>query len=282
MRRLALPVLAAALAAPAWVSTPAGVDSRPPVALRPGEVLVPAGAVRLGSPDGEPGHDADESPPTDVFVPAFAIDATEVTVDAFEARKVEVGKREPLARWWTEAEKPAGWPGACNLGSARRDHPANCVDFLAARTYCQLDGGDLPTEAEWERSARADPAAGVYPWGPAFDPGRAVSSVPCGTRGCRGGTEPVARRGLRCNALGICDLAGNVWEWTATGYRERLGAYVADVPAESPEKPVHRGGSWLNHRPELFRAAQRGLAYPEHGLTGVGFRCVRRAVERSR
>lgn len=183
---------------------------------------------------------------------------------------------DPGARWWTDAETPAGWLGRCNLGSPRRDHPANCVDFRAARAYCRAVGGDLPTEAEWERAARADPAAGAYPWGEPFDPDRAISSVPCGTRGCRGGTAPVARSGPRCGALGVCDLAGNVWEWTATAYRDRLGAHVAAPAADPPERPVIRGGAWLDDRPALFRAAQRGLVYPEHGLTGVGFRCVRR------
>lgn len=275
MHRLALSVLATVGAACA--STPPRSYPGESLVPREGEVLVPAGTVRLGSPDDEPGHDGDEGPLLEVHVPAFAIDATEVTVEAFWLQRASIAKREPMAGFWTEADTPAEWSGKCNLGSTRSGHPANCVDFLAARTFCRLRGGDLPTEAEWERAARVDGASGAYPWGGAFEPERAVSSVSCGTRGCRGGTEPVARAGPRCNALGICDLAGNVWEWTLTGYRERLGPYVSEVPVETPANPVHRGGSWLNHVPTLFRAAQRGLAYPRHGLTGVGFRCVRRA-----
>jgi formylglycine-generating enzyme required for sulfatase activity len=46
--------------------------------------------------------------------------------------------------------------------------------------------------------------------------------------------------------------------------------------ASHTERPVIRGASWLDHEPRLFRSAMRGLAYPEHGLTHIGFRCVRR------
>jgi formylglycine-generating enzyme required for sulfatase activity len=149
----------------------------------------------------------------------------------------------------------------------------NCVTWAVARAYCRDRGGDLPTEAEWEYAARAGTTTS-YPWGPSFDPTRAIQSVECGARGCRGATSPVVQEGPRCNAWGVCDVVGNVWQWTLTDYREELGAYVSEVPSATPSNPVHRGGAWLDNVASLFRSAHRGLNYPDHGLTGVGFRCV--------
>lgn len=229
----------------------------------------------MGSAPGEAERDDDEGPTQELDVPAFALDVTPVTTRAFEARVTEVLRAEPAARVWRDAETPAGWWGRCNLGSPRGDHPVNCVEHGAARAYCRLLGGDLPTEAQWERAARAG-AHHTYVGGDAWEDDRVVSSVACGARGCRGSTAPVVLSGPRCNAWGLCDMTGNVWQWTATGYAEALGPYaaVAGGPGTPTPRPVHRGGSWLNHVRGLFRVAHRGLHQPEHGLTGVGLRCA--------
>lgn len=250
----------------------ADVEPDAPLAER---VRIPAQRFVMGSPESEPRRDPDEGPQLEIDVAAFEIDRTPVTVRAFEARLAEVRAAAPSATILTDAETPSEWPGRCNLGSARDDHPINCVSFDAARAYCRLLAADLPTEAERELAARGG-ASTAYAWGAELEADRVVGSTGCGMRGCRGGTAVVARSGPRCNALGICDLAGNVWEWTLTEYAPALGAYVARVPAddETPAQPVHRGGSWLDEDPRRFRSAFRGVAYPENGLTGVGFRCV--------
>lgn len=238
-------------------------------------IALAAQSFQMGSDDDEPLRDADEGPRQPIAVGAFAIDRTPVTVRAFGERLAEVRAAVPGATILSDAETPDGWLGRCNLGSAREDHPMNCVPFEAARAYCRLLGGDLPTEAERELATRAG-AGTAYAWGDTFDAAHAVSSVGCGIRGCRGGTASVVSDGPRCNALGICDLSGNVWEWTLTDYAPELGPYTAVTPALDvvPSAPVHRGGSWLDEDPRRFRSAFRGLAYPENGLTGVGFRCV--------
>lgn len=267
-------------------SAPGAADAGPPPAgagapdagsgsVGAGMVPVPGGRFVMGSPPAEPGRDTDEGPQLEIGVGAFAADAAPVTAAEFESRLTEVAQRDPSVRWWTEATTPSTWIGRCNLGSARRDHPMNCVNWPAARAFCRLRGADLPTEAEWEYAARAG-AGTAFGWGEAYDDARVVSSVACGARGCRGSTAPVVRSGPRCNRWSLCDLAGNVWEWTLTDYRDSLGPYVSAVPVDPPADPVHRGGGWLNHVATLYRSAHRGLAYPANGLTGVGFRCVRR------
>ncbi|RKG77361.1 hypothetical protein D7V88_31075 [Corallococcus terminator] len=253
-------------------------DAPAPAQEKPasGRVWLPAGRFEMGSPAGEAGRDVDEGPRTEWAFERFEMDVTPVTTRAFAALQEQVRAKDPQARWWTDAQTPGTWQGRCNLESPRADHPVNCVDWQAARAYCELVGGALPTEAEWEYAARASTTTAWW-WGASFDAEHVVSSVACATRGCAGSTAPVVQAGARCNAWGLCDMVGNVWQWTATAYQEQLGAEEGTVaPSDVPEKPVHRGGSWLNHVPSLFRSAHRGLAYPKNGLTGVGFRCVRR------
>lgn len=243
-----------------------------------GRVAAPAGIFMMGSPAGERDRDPDEGPRIEVRVEGFEIDRTPVTVRAFEMRMGELHLDGSQAHWWLENETPSSWLGKCNLGSGRKEHPVNCITWTAARAYCQLAGDDLPTEAEWEYAARAGSKT-AYPWGSTFKPAHVVSSVQCAMRGCRGSTAPVTTTGPRCNAWGVCDAIGNVWEWTLTDYAEQLGPYVSTTAAALPARPVHRGGAWLNEVSMLFRSAHRGLNYPAHGLTGVGFRCVRRGTE---
>ncbi len=238
-------------------------------------VAIAAQTVVIGSPDSEEGRDEDEGLLTEVVLASFLVDRSPVTVAALEARWSEVVARDPRARVVREEDTPAEWTGQCNVGSARRDHPATCVSVEAARAFCQLRGMDLPTEAEREAFARGG-SRSPYAWGDSFDEARVVSSVACSERGCRGSTEPVVTSGARCNALGVCDVAGNVWEWTLTEYVPAHGLGSNVVPEALSPSTVIRGASWLDHEPRLFRSAMRGLAYPDHGLTHIGFRCVRR------
>lgn len=233
----------------------------------------------MGSPETEPFRDGDEGPPLTLTLGSFLMDVTPVTVAQFSLAVSVIEARTPDDRWHTEAQTPENWLAKCNLGSSRTTHPMNCISWLAARTYCQLLQGDLPTEAQWEYAARAT-TTGAFWWGESFDSVHAVSSVACNARGCRGATEAVALNGPRCNTWGLCDIVGNVWQWTLTDYREQLQDDVALPPdvlqgvAAHPVHPVHRGGAWLDDRPGLFRSAHRGLNYVNHGRTGVGFRCV--------
>jgi formylglycine-generating enzyme required for sulfatase activity len=238
-------------------------------------VEIAAQTVVIGSPDGEVGRDEDEGPLTEVVLSRFFVDRMPVTVAQLEARWSEVIASEPNARVVREDETPATWTGRCNVGSTRRDHPATCVSIEAARAFCSLRGMDLPTEAEREAFARGGERPAHW-WGETFDETHVVSSIACGERGCRGSTEAVVASGPRCNALGVCDVAGNVWEWTLTEYVPSHGVGSNVVPETLSSQTVIRGASWLDHEPRLFRSAMRGLAYPDHGVTHIGFRCVRR------
>jgi formylglycine-generating enzyme required for sulfatase activity len=104
---------------------------------------------------------------------------------------------------------------------------------------------ELPREAQWEYAARAGTQT-AYWWGVAPDASRA------NWNNAQQGTTPVKR--YPANPWGLYDVHGNVWEWCADAWRERL---YAPNGKEDGKARVVRGGSWLSH-PGRARSAFRG------------------------
>lgn len=162
----------------------------------------------------------------DFTLSEYCLDLTEVTVSAYAAC-VKSGKcsAEGIGTQFWSGEVQG--KGACNWGVTGRDnHPMNCVDWGQAATFCSAQGKRLPTEQEWEWAARGGSEARAFPWGAAEPDFQACwSGVTKRTGTCAVGSFSAG------NAKGgFQDLAGNVWEWTASKY---------DATAR-----VGRGGSW--------------------------------------
>src|SRR5712671_4178198 len=100
-------------------------------------VSVPAGTFAMGCDVSR----ASERPRHLVTLAGFAIDATEVTARDYEDCVVSGGCKPAGART-VEAS-------LCNDVGTRPTHPANCVDWNDAHTYCAFAGKRLPTEEEW-------------------------------------------------------------------------------------------------------------------------------------
>jgi formylglycine-generating enzyme required for sulfatase activity len=158
-----------------------------------------------------------------VSTSTFLLDRLEVTVAEYLACKSAGNCTEPLSD-----EKD------CNAaaGSARSQHPMNCVSWKEAQSFCAARGKRLPTSIEWELAARGTDKR-PYPWG--SEPPR---DQLCwrGARGrARSTTCPVGSYPEGASPYGALDMAGNVAEWTAT-------------PVASPGRPPlydTRGGSYL-------------------------------------
>jgi formylglycine-generating enzyme len=243
--RAALPVKELQLAP--LVPFDLGSASAPPPALLDAPMIAVApGSFEMGSTA------KNESPPHRVAVAAFSIDATEVTVDAYRAC---VEATRCPADGLTEV-------AACNWATpGRGPHPMNCVDWNEADIYCRWLGKRLPTEEEWEFAARG-PEGRIFPWG---------NSQPDEPTACfnRATTCPAGERAAGRTPQGALDLAGNVWEWTASPY---CAYAVGDCG--SVERVV-RGGSYTAREGAKLRSSARSGHVITLRETYLGFRCAR-------
>lgn len=194
-------------------------------------------------------------------VGAFSIDRTEVTRAQYRAC-VAIGRCAPS----DEVEE---------VGASTDALPVVGVDLRRAERYCAAVGGRLPTEEEWARAARGGDER-MFPWGAVYDPGLANHGRPPGLEDPSDGflrAAPVGSFPGGASPFGVLDLAGNVWEWTASSPTEDdlslLGAAV------SPETlRVLRGGSFL-HPAHALRTTARNFAAPiDLSTADLGLRCA--------
>ena len=208
-------------------------------------VHVQAGPFRMGWQQGHPC----EAPAHEVWLDAFLIASTPVTNAEFAAYLDAVG-----------APAPAFWG---RPGFARPRQPVVGLSWEQATAFAAWAGARLPTEAEWEKAARAGLAEARFPWGDTRPDGRFTVPPDVGT------TLP--------NALGLTDLSGVCHEWCADWYDEN---YYAVSPAQSPRGPsggtqrVSRGGAW-RHADPWSPVAHRSSLPPHLRYSDYGVRLAR-------
>jgi sulfatase modifying factor 1 len=229
-----------------------GPDAR----VVPATVEVPAGTFVMGSATGRP----DEAPVHAVTVGAFRLGRTPVT-NAQYAPFLQTG-RCSAPPWWGnpdfgEPEQPVvgvTWFEACAY----------------ARWLSETAGGAwrLPTEAEWERTARGGLAEAATAWGPAMPP----SEVPAGQLA---GPWPVGHG--TPNGYGMLDPGTIVHEWCLDRYDAH---YYRSSPLRDPRGPEtgerrsSRGGSWRHHVRWSPPSARSSLP-PTFRYADYGFRVLR-------
>jgi formylglycine-generating enzyme required for sulfatase activity len=277
----------------------------------PGMLFVPAGTFTMGTDAAFP----EEGPAVEQSVAGFWMDRTEVTNAEFAEFVAATGYRtlaergvrvsaEPdaavvagsavfrpqhdgapvrgLESWWTFVSgahwrQPEG-PGSSLAGRER--HPVVHVAWEDAAAYAAWAGRSLPTEAQFEYAARTSArknAAGAY----AANTWQGLFPMLNDAADGYGAAAPVAC--YEANALGLYDLIGNVWEWTASAYypRHDYAAKAQHPHGYDPNQPaepvaVLKGGSFLcapdycmRYRPEARIGQSRGL-----GAAHIGFRTV--------
>jgi formylglycine-generating enzyme required for sulfatase activity len=224
-------------------------------------VFIPAGNFQMGSMESNPCAHLDELPQHTVYLDAYWIDQHEVT-NAQYRKCVEAG-------WCTEPTCSYGT--STYMDETKEDHPVGCVDWYEASAYCEWSGGQLPTEAQWEKAARGTEAR-EYPWGAEFDAALCNSS-----ESAIGGSTPVGLYSPDGDSpYGLADVSGNLWEWVTDWYD--IG-YYAQSPSSNPTGPqggenrAARGGSWYGNYCSV-RTTYRYYNTPHGRSPGMGFRCV--------
>lgn len=232
-------------------------------------VFVPDGDFLMGSPEGQ--GEYDERPQHLVYLDAFYIDKTEVTVAQYQRCVEDGGCRAP--------EQISSLGSLCNYGvEGKSDHPINCMNHWQARGYCSWAGKRLPTEAEWEKAARGTDGR-IYPWGNS-DPWQDCTKAQI--QYCNGQrTIPVGSKPAGASPYGALDMTGNVWEWVADGYNARFYIFLEHrrnpVGDSGNSMGVLRGGAY-DYAAGLRAADRHGVSQinPSRSeLPMYGFRCAR-------
>ncbi|MCE7989264.1 MAG: CHAT domain-containing protein [Caldilinea sp. CFX5] len=240
-------------------------------------VYVPAGPFIMGSEQYD-----DEKPIHTFQTDAFWLLQTPVT-NAHYRPFVEGGgytKQElwtPTGWQWRAKEKltePRFWQDN-EWNKAKQ--PVVGVSWYEALAYinwlAQTTGEPirLPTEAEWEKGARGENGL-KYPWGD-----QSPTEELCNFGGKVGKTTPVDLYPKGASPYGALDMAGNVWEWTATKWLENYENYATLVDnnpeVDASARRVVRGGPWGNYQ-SIVRAADRIRYLPDFRDDNLGFRVV--------
>lgn len=157
------------------------------------------------------------------------------------------------------------------------NHPVTEVTWFGANAFAEYYGMRLPTKAEWEKAARAN-SGYQFPWGNTLSPSYANykdsgdiydnDTTPVGFyNGDNNTTDSYS-------PYGIYDMAGNVWEWTFSWWRDSSGKTI-------------KGGSWNSRNIpgidsdkinvyDLLTWFELAVGYlPANSSREIGFRCVK-------
>jgi len=224
-------------------------------------VRVQAGAFTMGSNTRMP----DEGPLHTAKLKTFLIDKYEVTNLQYQRFIEATGRHSP--QHFQNRTFPQG----------KIDHPVTYVSWYDAKAYCEWAGKRLPSDAEWEKAARGTDGR-TFPWGDEFDVNNANTPARWQSLSQEGDTTPVGAFPSGVSPYGLHDMAGNVWEWTDSWYRQYPGNTHPSENYGEHYKTL-KGGSWWD-----CSFYQCGLSAPVYNRSffdrqtknsSFGFRCAK-------
>ncbi len=221
-------------------------------------IRLPKGRFQMGDIQGI--GDSDELPVHTVELVSFAISRYPVTFFKYDAFCAATNRNKPDDNGW-----------------GRGHRPVINVSWQDANEYCQWLSKEtgytyrLPTEAEWEYACRAG-SISSYCFG---DDEKQFDDYTWHDGNSGDATQTVGKK--KCNAWGIYDMHGNIWEWC-------MDWHSSSFYSVSPlRNPIHiepglyrvvRGGSWGDTAKDC-RASCRKRYEPYAHFGNIGFRVVR-------
>ena len=204
----------------------------------------------------------DERPKHQVWLPTFFMDLHQVTTMQYAAFLAVTNRAAPWQ--WNTVDL-----------TQHSDRPVIGVDWSEADAYCRWKGKRLPTEAEWEKSARGTDGR-LYPWGN-HAPSKELANYALGARfNYSQVLMPVRSYEHGKSPYGLYQMAGNVWEWVQDWYAAN---YYEASPGHNPQGPeqgqfkVLRGG-WSD-LPKYLLTYGRFKLPPDTRNSYTGFRCAK-------
>jgi serine/threonine-protein kinase len=243
---------------------------------RPTWITIAAGAFTMGSDprDAAPPF-ANERPMQRLDLPEFRISRVPITNAQYH--RFITATNYPPPGHWRIGEPPTG----------SEQYPVTYVTWHDAQAFCTWAKVRLPSEAEWEKAARGPSTSPGklpaetrwWPWG-----NELPTSAHCHFNGQAQGIAPAAQSVMPVGQFpqgatpyGVLDMAGNVWEWTASPYHpypfrttDRTLMPTAKTRALSDQRVV-RGGSYNHDLRQIRCAARDGMVAGVRDVY-IGFR----------
>jgi formylglycine-generating enzyme required for sulfatase activity len=183
------------------------------------EVCVPGGAYVFGTATLPAASVGTAVPERIAVIPPFRMDRYEVTVGRYRQAVLNgftAPASDPPLPITNDAPFPADpdpievvTAAFCTYSSkpvGRETFPVSCIDWDLARAFCQFEGGDLPTESQWEYAAQMAGRASkdAFPWGGPDDADPVCAQAIFG-RGYDASNDPTAIG--ECTPMGFGPLA---------------------------------------------------------------------------
>jgi iron(II)-dependent oxidoreductase len=266
-------------------------------AERLGDAFVPGGRYFMGGPQPTPFVFDNEQDGLWVDVAPFHIARTAVSNGELADFVADGGYERPELwtpdGWqWREgasAQHPRYWRRSASGSWERRNfdtwvplelaYPVLHVNWYEASAYCKWARRRLPTEAEWEMAASAEPTPDghgltrrrrPYPWGDE-PPTADRANLDWRQLGC----VDVDALPDGDSAFGCRQMIGNTWEWTSSDFEAfpgfRPGPYKEYSEPWFGDHKVLKGGCWAT-RSSIIRNQYRNFYKPDRGDVWAGFR----------